>query len=165
MTSKPTLSTPITPSNTPPLTHHFLSAYSPKNRSQLSFTGPGRTKQSFKDECDINTIMRRYQLTGEIAHLSQRSPIFGDFPEMDFNQAMAIVVQARENFSQLPAEVRDRFANDPARLLAFLQDPDNREEGIKLGLLRKPEPPAKPPVAPPTVSPTVTPPPTPKNAS
>lgn len=125
--------------------YRFISAYSPKTRSQIQFTTPGRTKQSFKDECDINVIMRRYQVTGELVHLNQRSPLFGDFPDMDFQSAMAIVIQARENFATLPSEVRDRFANDPGRLLSFLQDPANREEAIKLGLVRIAEQPAPTP--------------------
>lgn len=118
----------------------FVTAYGPKTRVGLTFPDQGRTKQSFKDECDINTIMRRYEVTGELGHLSRRTPIFGDFPSMDFAEAMAIVIKAREDFASLPSEVRDRFANDPARLLHFMEDANNREEAIKLGLIRSAEP-------------------------
>lgn len=117
---------------------HFRHAYSPQYPVRLEFPPEGRTKQSFKDECDINNIMRRFELTGEISHLGARTPIFGDFPDMDFAQAMAVVTMARERFSELPAAVRDRFANDPGRLLAFLEDPSNREEAVKLGLVQAP---------------------------
>ncbi|AXH72089.1 MAG: internal scaffolding protein [Microviridae sp.] len=127
-------------SSTPITQPHFISAYSQKIRSQLLFAEQGRTKQSFKDECDINIIMKRFAVTGELSHLSQAQPLWGDLPEIDFHGAMAVVVDARERFQTLPAELRDRFLNDPARLLAFVQDPANKEEGIKLGLFRKPEP-------------------------
>lgn len=118
----------------------FISAYSPKIRSQILFAEQGRTKQSFKDECDINIIMKRFAVTGELGHISQAQPLWGEIPEVDFQGAMAVVVDARERFQSLPAEVRDRFLNDPARLLAFIQDPANKEEGVKLGLFRKAEP-------------------------
>lgn len=138
----------------------FISAYGPKTRVSLTFTTQGRTKQSFKDECDINLIMRRFEVTGDLAHVNRRTPIFGDFPSMDFAEAMAIVIKAREDFASLSSEIRDRFANDPARLLHFLEDPANVDEAVKLGLaVRKtparsaePAPSSSPPAAKPDQS-------------
>lgn len=132
----------------------FVTAYGPKQRSRVYFTLPDRAKQSFKAECDINVIMKRYEVTGQLDHLAQRPPIYGDVPALDFQQAMGLVVEAREQFALLPSAVRDRFSNDPARLLAFLEDPSNRDEGVRLGLLKAPvvsTPPATPP-APPVAS-------------
>ena len=101
------------------------------------------TKQSFKDECDINNIMRRYEATGVIQHLSGRTAEFGDYiSELDFQQSMNAVILAQDMFAALPARVRDRFGNDPARMLGFLEDPKNREEAIELGLVNAP--PAEP---------------------
>lgn len=114
----------------------FRSAYSPKSRSQIYFAPQGRTKQSFKDECDINRIMARFAKTGLIEHLSQRAPTFGDIQDIDFQGCMDIVAFAREQFAALPSELRDRFANDPGRLLDFLQNPENKAEAEKLGLLK-----------------------------
>jgi len=40
----------------------FVTAYGPKARLRhVTPPGVGRTKQSFKDECDINNIMKRFQ--------------------------------------------------------------------------------------------------------
>lgn len=119
-----------------PPVYSFPSAYSPKVRSKLFFDPVlDRTRQSFKDECDINVIMRRYAATGQVEHLTQRTPVWGEVPNLDFNSAMQIVVRAREDFEALPANVRDRFANDPAQLLSFISNPENRAEAEKLGLV------------------------------
>jgi len=134
--------------NSPSLSPHsesnhtvFRTAYSLKSRSQIYFAPQGRTKQSFKDECDINRIMARFAKTGVFEHLSQRAPTFGDVADIDFQGCMDVVAEARERFAMLPSDLRDRFANDPARLLAFVQDPKNLIEARSLGLLRASETP------------------------
>lgn len=97
------------------------------------------TQQQFAEECDINTIVRRFGLTGELPE-TFAMPVSGDFTEVvDFQSAMNVVRAAEEAFMQIPAETRARFANDPARLYEFLNDSGNRDEARKLGLLR-PEP-------------------------
>lgn len=114
----------------------FRHAYGVKRRVRMYFPEQGVTKQSFKDECDINNIMRRFEATGELP-FNQRPMLFGDVPAIDFQGAMSIVVDARERFHALPSEIRDRFANDPQRLITFLQDEKNRPEAEALGLVRK----------------------------
>ncbi len=47
------------------------SIYSTRARVQLEFAKTGRTKQSMRDECDINLIMKKYQKTGAIAHVNR----------------------------------------------------------------------------------------------
>lgn len=96
------------------------------------------TQQQFKDECDINRIMDRYLRTGVLSDpLQQRQPgTYGDFSELgDYMEHMNKVVEAREMFEALPAKVRERFANNPANMIEFVMDSDNRAEAIKLGLL------------------------------
>lgn len=96
------------------------------------------TQQQFAEEVDINTIVRRFGLSGELPETFSM-PVSGDFTEVtDFHSAMNIVRSAQESFMQIPAEVRARFANDPARLYEFLNDAGNRDEAAKLGLLRPP---------------------------
>lgn len=97
-----------------------------------------RTQQQFKEESDINEIVRRFGLTGEMPD-NPRVPQYGDFEEVtDFQSAMNAVRQAEEGFMELPADVRARFANDPQRLMDFLADEANRDEARKLGLVRLP---------------------------
>ena len=86
------------------------------------------TKQSFVEECDINTIVRRFGLTGELPD-GVRAPTFGDFTEVvDFKTACDAVAAARESFDALPAEVRARFRNDPQELVEFASDEANRAQ-------------------------------------
>jgi phage internal scaffolding protein len=98
----------------------------------------GKTQQSFKEEVDINTIVRRFGLTGELPP-DFRMPVSGDFTGVsDFHSAMNMVRSAQEAFMQLPGEMRDRFGHDPAKLMSFLEDSGNRDEALKLGLIAPP---------------------------
>lgn len=126
------------------------------NRDAYSaFTGslndqPSKTQQQFREETDINYIVKQFGLTGRLPN-NVRVPQYGDFEGvMDYQTAMNAVIAAREQFMELPAEVRARFANDPQMLLAFMADEKNYEEAVKLGLAHKrPEVAAPPPPAPP----------------
>lgn len=101
---------------------------------------PGFAQQSFRDECDINTIVTRFGLTGEMPS-DFKMPLSGDFTEVvDFQTAQNLIANARQEFMSLPGNLRARFNNDPAQLIGFLDDEANREEAAKLGVLaKKPE--------------------------
>ncbi len=104
--------------------------------------GPTMTKQSFQQECDVNFIMNKWKRTGEIpaAMVGTLPPSYGDFSNpTDYMTALNQVIEAKEAFAHLPAFLRDRFANQPVNLLAFLANPDNQEEAVKLGLAEAPE--------------------------
>ncbi|AXH77584.1 MAG: internal scaffolding protein [Microviridae sp.] len=95
------------------------------------------TKQCFKDESDINTIMARYQSTGEMPVLNVVAPQYLDASGFDFQAMQDQVVEARNLFGQLPSTLRNRFANDPAAFLEYVQDEANYPEMRKLGLLKE----------------------------
>lgn len=91
--------------------------------------------QSAEEESNINTIVRRFGLTGELPN-NLRMPQSGDFTGLpDFHAAMNLVRQAQEEFVRVPAEIRARFNNDPARFMAFVEDDANYDEALKLGLV------------------------------
>lgn len=93
------------------------------------------TQQQFAEEVDINTIVRRFNLTGQLPS-TFNMPRYGDFTGIsDYHSAMNIVRQADEEFLTLPAELRARFNNDPGQLIEFLENDDNRDEAVKLGLV------------------------------
>lgn len=97
---------------------------------------PGVTQQEFKDECDINEIVRRFGLTGDLPD-QVRVPVSGDFTNVtDYASAMLAVRQAEEAFMELPAELRAKFQNDPQVLMDFVGDDANYDEAKKLGLLK-----------------------------
>lgn len=120
-------------------TRTFISAYGPKLKTPLHFHLPSRTKQSFKAECDVNTIMGRYAKSGVLPQ-GGRPKQYINAGALEFQEAMQLIVEAQTAFDQLPAATRERFGNNPAGLLAFLEDPGNRAEAIKLGLVPPPAP-------------------------
>lgn len=114
----------------------FITAYSPKYRQTVEFSLPSQTKQSFKDECDINVIMGRYLRTGILPEtLNQLNAQYGDVSDVDFQSAMELVAGAQTLFNELPSSIRNRFQNDPGQFLAFTSDPKNRPEMAEMGLL------------------------------
>jgi len=110
--------------------------------------GESLTKQSFRDECDINFIMNKWKRTGEIPadSVGRMRPRYGDFTNAnDYMEACNRVIDANEAFDSMPSFLRDRFANEPANLIAFLADSANQEEAIKLGLAEAQTPEGDPP--------------------
>lgn len=105
-----------------------------------------RTQQQFKDDADINTIVKRFGITGELP-IAERTPLEGEFFDtFDYQQTLNALNNAQQAFDDLPADVRRQFDNDPGRLIAFLQDDKNRPEAERLGIVNKrPEPPAAEP--------------------
>lgn len=101
------------------------------------------TQQHFRDECDINVILKRYEQTGMLdpAVIEQRQAVFADFTDgADFQSIQDRMLVVRNVFEQLPAHVRNRFNNNPANLIDFLSDSNNVEEAIALGLAKRLEP-------------------------
>lgn len=108
------------------------------------FTEPSLTQQQFKDESDINVLFERFQDTGfyydplTAVNGSKVAPRFDDFSNIDpsdYMHAQNILVNAREQFNALPAEIRERFNYDPALLLKFVSDEANYDEAVKLGIV------------------------------
>lgn len=93
-------------------------------------------QQQFRDECDINTIIRNFGLTGQMP-ADVRVPLQGDFAEApDFQSAMNLLLAAEDAFMQYPAELREEFQNDPGKFVEFVSDPKNVERCRELGLAR-----------------------------
>lgn len=103
-------------------------------RHLKTFDEPGMTKQSFKDECDINKIMARFQKTGAIDHYAAYAPQYDVVTSTNLHEAMNIVADAETMFEELPSSLRKKFHNDPSEFLDFVQDENNLEEMRELGL-------------------------------
>lgn len=97
-----------------------------------------RTEQHHKDSCDINNILKRFERTGILP--GQKGPgkyiDVSDLPT--YQESLNIVINANDQFASLDSKIRDRFSNDPTKFLEFLQNPENIDEAIKLGLAVKP---------------------------
>lgn len=108
-----------------------------------------RVKQSFRDECDINNILKTYKKSGIIQHVSAHAARFENLPDnIEFQEALEITRKAQVGFAALPSKVRTRFENDPAQFLAFMSNPDSLDEMRDLGLARPKTAPPAPEIAP-----------------
>ena len=95
------------------------------------------TEQHHKLECDVNNIIKKYDRTGLINHISQIEAKYGDLTGLEFQKMQNIVAGAKSMFNELPVEVRKEFDNDPQKLITFMENPENRERAIELGLIDK----------------------------
>lgn len=94
-----------------------------------------RTVQSDAKEADINFIVKRFGITGE---LPQQLPYVTNLDLVDAPQdymgAMAVLQKAQEQFMAMPADVRAEFKNDPGLFMDFVSDPGNLDRMRELGL-------------------------------
>jgi len=105
------------------------------DESALHCEDASLAQQQFKDESDINNILRQFNITGELPN-APISPKYGDFSGIsDYKTALDRVIAADEEFMNLPATLRARFDNEPANLIEFLENDQNRAEAEKLGLV------------------------------
>lgn len=90
--------------------------------------GPGRTKQAFKDQCDINKMLKKAQVQGSIAHLLKYpEAAYGEFDgEFDLLTAYGKIEKAKEIFEDLPSEIRREHNNNPLQFVSWVNAPENR---------------------------------------
>lgn len=122
--------------------------------------GPSMAQQHFRDECDVNRILAKYQKTGLIEHVNKFGGEYADLSAVpDFQDALNSVIAAQDAFDSLPSKLRKEFGNDPAAFLDFVHNPDNKDEMVKMGLAKAsapivaPEPVLEPPTATPAPAP------------
>jgi len=100
---------------------------------------PRRTKQEFKGECDVNRIVDLFR-KGAPLPVQIHQGQFADVSELgDYKTALDTVMEAEAVFKTLPMAVKERCDNSVAGFLDFVNDPDNAEDLIELGLVAKPE--------------------------
>lgn len=119
----------------------FRSAYDGKNdavseASGLECKDESLALQSQKEEVDINTIVKRFGVTGVLPQ-GARVPQYGDFTTeepFDFRVAMDRLKAAEDSFMALAPEIRARFNHDPLAFVEFCSNRDNLPELRKMGL-------------------------------
>ena len=113
----------------------FRTAYGQKLKVAIA-TGDGLTEQNHKDETDINQIVRKYNKTGLIDHLNQFEKQYGDMTGYDYQEAMNTVAAANTMFEGLPSSIRNKFDNDPAKFINFVDDEANADKLVEMGLAK-----------------------------
>jgi len=105
-----------------------------------------KTQQGMTKECDINAIVKRFEQTGLINHVSKLPQMYGDFDiETDFQGCLDIVRTGQMLFDELPSAVRREFLNDAGRFFDWCLNEASSEELEKFGLMQRAEPPASEP--------------------
>jgi len=109
--------------------------------SGLKCMDASKAVQEQAEEADINVIVRRFGVTGELP-IVQRIPLQVDIDEvLDYRTCLDRVKAADRAFASQPAEIRARFQNDARQFVDFFEDPRNEDEARKLGILPKKEEP------------------------
>jgi len=120
----------------------------------VEYSTVGRTKQSMREECDINKIVAKARQGGAVTHLARGVPSYADFSDVgDYKTAVDRLRAADEFFAELPSKVREAFRNDAGEFLEGMDTPEGRAVLEAAGLI----PPI--PVAVPVPAPVVAPPP------
>lgn len=113
----------------------FITKYKNHKKVTQIFKKPSKTDLSQQKETDINHIMRKFQKTGVLTHVTSAIPTFGDVSNLgDYQSCLEQIYKAQGLFEQMPAKTRERFSNDPGQFLDFMSKSENIEEAIKLGL-------------------------------
>lgn len=106
----------------------------PNVTGELRCKDESLTKQSFEQESNINVIFARAIRNGwDPRLLPQVEQQFADVSQVgDYRDAQDRILRGQEIFSQLSAQDRLRFANDPAVFFEFAVDPANEEEVARM---------------------------------
>lgn len=122
--------------------HFFKTEFNHDTRAEsdkysIPTEGESMTVQDERGEADINKMMERFGVTGNIT-MTKKSPLPADYLRVsNFHEAANIVRAAQESFNEVPADIRAKFGNDPGKFEAFLQDPDNANIVLKAELVEK----------------------------
>lgn len=86
------------------------------------FTGTDTlVQQSPAEDADINNIVRRFGITRQMP-FGATGGLYGDFTDIaDYAAIQSRMERVDRAFETLPAEVRERFGNDPGNLVKFSQ--------------------------------------------
>lgn len=109
-------------------------AYSPRLQV-LSPKGHTPAQQQFKQDCDINTIMKRASKNQTLDHISTHQPEYGFTSPNSYHKSLNLIAKADSMFSDLPSTLRNEFQNSPSKFLEFVQDPKNLDRAKELGLM------------------------------
>lgn len=107
-----------------------------RNRIQLDCSDPQLTDQSYKKQCDINTIMLQYQKTGL---LPQQTTIPGQYIDTTLTPSLETAFEVTRNaidaFYNLPPDIRRLMDNNPSQLESFILNKDNDHILKKHGII------------------------------
>lgn len=77
--------------------------------------------QSHRDSCDIELMIKRFE-NGDVTALNRGNPVFLDTVDMPktFAEVYNVVIQAKNDFQNLPLEVRNAFDHSPEKYFSMI---------------------------------------------
>jgi len=92
--------------------------------SSLECPSVSKVQQQFKDSADINTIMKRFGVSGVLPPVNVQG-VYGDFTGIsEIRDAFDLVDRAHARFMALDPAIRERFRNDPRELERYARSVD-----------------------------------------
>ena len=102
--------------------------------------GISLTIQSQTEDADINVMMRRFGVTGQI-NTSVVLPEYGDYTGVsDYQSALHQVMEAQKQFLTLPPSIRSRYENNPQLFLDAVASGEALDGLREAGLIPTPTP-------------------------
>lgn len=116
----------------------FRHPYMASDRSSdIECKDPSLTQQHCAEDCDINVIVERYKVTGQLP--SGGAAVYGDFTQVgDFRQAMDNLRAAQAAFLSIDPQIRMQFGNDPGAFSDFCLNKENLPKLREWGLAPTP---------------------------
>lgn len=99
-----------------------------RERVQLFCSESTLTKQSFKDECNINKIVQKFAATGQMPNLNNLEAQYGEAPTIDLKESLDLVKNLHREFDDLTPEIQARFGGNAQNYAQFLSDYENNPE-------------------------------------
>lgn len=94
------------------------------------------TVQADAAQADINNIVKQFGLSLELPY-GLAVPEYADYTSIpnDYHAAMNFIKDADSVFMEMPANIRADFNHDAGQFLDFVDNPDNYDKAISLGLV------------------------------
>ena len=101
---------------------------------------PSMTYQADKDDCDINNILDKYARFGTLPTVNNNPPVYADVSTTpsSFLEAQEIIRNAQDSFNGLSSDIRREFHDNPFEMIEFLNNPENHNKAIELGIIEQP---------------------------
>lgn len=109
----------------------------PRKRGDISFAHiPEDRRLVQRSDMPLTSVRNLIKQGVPLPTPEETGAIFGEFDSaVQYQDMMNVIVKAQESFDALPSHIRDRFKNDPRELLEFIDDEDNLDEAIELGII------------------------------
>jgi len=117
----------------------FTTAYGAKLKVQSINNDPSMTKQSLKDDADVNKIIKRYNKTGVLPNMNKLEAVYGEITSQDLQDAINKVDASYEAFAEVPAPIRALFNNNAGDFIDYATNPQNIKQMTNWGLAKLPE--------------------------